>query len=208
MSSPINLPHPIDVNTMDLDPHAEFARWFAHAAAAGVHEPEAVALATADATGRPSVRMVLLRGYGADGYVWFTNATSRKGRELAANPRAALVAHWAAVGRQVRIEGPVAPASPERSDAYFAQRDRGSQIGAWASHQSDPLSERQELIGRIDTLTREFGTGPVPRPPHWGGYVLSADRIEFWQHGEHRIHDRVDYRLQADGSWSRRRLNP
>lgn len=208
MSSPINLPSPIDVNAMDLDPHAEFARWFSHAVAAGVHEPEAVALATADEDGRPSVRMVLLRGFGADGYLWFTNATSRKGRELATNPRAALVAHWAAVGRQVRVEGTVAPATPDRSDAYFATRDRGSQIGAWASHQSEPLADRQELLERLDMLTTDFGTGPVPRPPHWGGYVLSADHIEFWQHGEHRIHDRVEYRRRADGSWSRGRLNP
>ena len=208
MSSPINLPSPIDLGSMDLDPHVEFARWFAHAGAAGVHEPEAIALATADEHGRPSVRMVLLRGFGADGYVWFTNGNSRKGREIAANPRAALVAHWASVGRQVRIEGSVSPATQERADAYFAGRDRASQIGAWASHQSDPLDDREELLARIDALTREFETGPVARPPHWGGYVLSADRIEFWQHGEHRIHDRVEYLLRADGSWSRRRLNP
>ncbi len=208
MSSPTNLPSPIDLNAMDLDPHVEFARWFAHATAAGVHEPEAVALATADGAGRPSVRMVLLRGFGADGYLWFTNGTSRKGRELAANPRAALVAHWAAVGRQVRIEGAVAPASPECSDSYFAGRDRGSQLGAWASHQSAPLTDRRELMDRLEQLTRDFGTDPVPRPPKWGGYVLSADRVEFWQHGAHRIHDRVEYLLEDDGSWSRRRLNP
>lgn len=207
MSSPTDATPELHIDQMDPDPHREFAAWFAHAVASGVHEPEAVALATAGVDGRPSVRMVLLRGYGPGGYVWFTNARSRKGREVDANPHAALVAHWASIGRQIRVEGVVAPTVPAASDRYFAGRDRGSQIGAWASHQSEPLADRSELIERVARLTERFAGGPVPRPEHWGGYVLHADRIEFWQHGESRLHDRIEY-LRGDGGWTRRRLNP
>lgn len=208
MSSPTELPPPLDARAFDPDPHAQFATWFAHAAAAGVHEPEAVALATADADGRPSARMVLLRGHGPEGYLWFTNAESRKGHDLEVNPRAALVAHWAAIGRQVRIEGRVVRAPSDRSDEYFAGRDRGSQLGAWASHQSATLRDREELIDRLDQVTRRFGDGPIPRPPHWGGYLLVADRLEFWQHGDHRLHDRLEYLGGPGDAWTLRRLSP
>lgn len=193
---------------MDPDPHSEFAAWFAAAQTQGVHEPEAVALATADASGRPSVRMVLLRGYGHEGYVWFTNSTSRKGHEIAENPRAALVAHWASIGRQVRVEGTVRPVGDARSDAYFAGRERESQLGAWASDQSAPLARREELLERLDAARSRFASGAVPRPAHWGGYALDADRIEFWQHGGNRLHDRVEYTREPNGRWSRRLLNP
>lgn len=192
---------------MDPDPHRQFARWFDEAHAAGVHEPEAVTLATADADGRPSARMVLLRGHGDQGYLWFTNGLSRKGHELTTNPHAALVAHWAPIGRQVRLEGPVTPAPAERSDAYFASRDRGSQLGAWASHQSEPLTDRDELLQRLADMDRRFADGPVPRPPHWGGWLLHPVRVEFWQHGVNRLHDRIEYTRAGDG-WQRRRLNP
>lgn len=207
MSSPTEIHAPLDPGAMDPDPHAQFAAWFAQAVDAGVHEPEAVALATADASGRPSARMVLLRAFGPDGYVWYTNAESRKGRELADNPRAALVAHWASVGRQVRIEGAVRPVPAEQSDAYFASRDRASQIGAWASSQSRPLADRATLVERVAMLTERYGGGAVPRPPYWGGYVLEANRIEFWQHGDNRLHDRIEY-TRGEAGWSVRRLNP
>ncbi len=193
---------------MDDDPHHQFAIWFSHAQVAGVHEPEAVALATSTPDGRPSVRMVLLRGHGQDGYLWFTNGLSRKGGELAANAHAAIVAHWASIGRQVRVEGPVVQASQAISDAYFVGRDRRSQLGAWASHQSEELRDQAQLLERVSELDARFGDGSVPRPPHWGGWMIQATRMEFWQHGANRIHDRIEYTAGADGSWTRRLLNP
>lgn len=207
MSSPLIPPVPLDPSALDPDPHREFAAWFAQAVAAGVHEPEAVALATATPAGAPSVRMVLLRGFGPDGYVWYTNATSRKGRELAQNPTAAIVAHWASVGRQVRVEGLVSPLDAATADAYFAARDRGSQIGAWASHQSAPLTDRAVLEQRIAEIAQRFDGLPVERPPHWGGYALMPSAFEFWQHGVNRLHDRFRYE-DAPGGWAITRLSP
>lgn len=206
MSSPHTPPPPLRAADLDPSPHREFARWFAAATAAGVHEPEAVALATATADGQPSVRMVLLRAHGPDGYVWYSNAHSRKGTELAANSRAALVAHWAGVGRQIRIEGAVTRLDEAASDAYFAARDRASQLGAWASQQSRPLADRQELERSLAEVSARFD-GPVPRPPHWGGYVLTPTAFEFWQHGPSRLHDR--FRYTPDGAdWVVTRLSP
>ncbi len=207
MSSPLTPPAPLDPRDLDPDPHRQFAAWFAQAVAAGVHEPEAMALATATSGAVPSVRMVLLRGYGPDGYVWYTNATSRKGRELEQNPHAAIVAHWAPVGRQVRLEGAVSLLDEAASDAYFAARDRGSQLGAWASQQSAPLTDRAELEARLAAVARRFDGVPVDRPPHWGGYVLTPSAFEFWQHGVNRLHDRFRYR--RDGAvWQLDRLAP
>lgn len=207
MSSPDVPPDPLEAADLAPDPFTQFAVWFAAAAAAGVHEPEAVALATAAGDGRPSVRMVLLRGHGPDGFVWYTNYESRKGDELGANPVAALVAHWAPIGRQVRIEGPVSRTSPEVSDAYFASRDRASQLGAWASRQSRPLRDRAELDARLSAVTERFADGDVPRPPSWGGYVLAPTAVEFWQHGANRLHDRFRYELNG-GTWTVGRLSP
>ncbi len=207
VSSPIDLPGPIDDGALDADPHRQFARWFEHAHAAGVHEPEAMCLATATPDGRPSARMVLLRGSGPDGYCWYTNYESRKGHELAANPHAALTFHWATVGRQIRIEGTVTRTSAADSDAYFDSRHPASRIGAWASAQSTPIGGRAELEDHFEELARRFGDGPIPRPPYWGGHRLRAEAFEFWQHGDSRLHDRFRYELGPDG-WTLTRLSP
>jgi pyridoxamine 5'-phosphate oxidase len=205
MSSPHTTVPPL--TGVDPDPFRQFAAWFAHARDAGVHEPEAMALATASPAGAPSARMVLLRGYGETGFVFFTNYGSRKGVELAANPQAALVLHWAAVGRQIRIEGSVALTTEAESDAYFATRSRGSQLGAWASVQSRPLPDRGDLEDRVAALAARFGDTPVPRPPNWGGYRLTPSAFEFWQHGGDRLHDRFRYELSGT-DWTHQRLAP
>jgi len=207
MSSPTDLPAPLEDGLLDADPHVQFTEWMDHARRSGAHEPEAMTLATADVNGVPSARLVLLRRGGHDGYVWFTNYDSRKGRELAENPRAALVFHWPAVGRQIRIEGRVERTSAAESDEYFGSRHPDSQIGAWASAQSSPLTRREDLLRRVEECERRFGDGPVPRPPGWGGYVLHADALEFWQHRESRLHDRFRYERSGDG-WAVTRLSP
>ena len=207
MSSPTSAPPPLDFADLDPDPHRQFAGWFDAAVAAGVHEPEAMALATATPDGLPSVRMVLLRGHGAAGYVWFTNYDSRKGRELVANPRAALVLHWAPLGRQIRIEGAVSRVAEKESDAYFASRHPGSQAGAWASPQSTPIADRIRLEDAAAAVADAYGTGPIPRPPHWGGFRLTADAFEFWQHRDDRLHDRFRYLPDGRG-WKIARLAP
>jgi pyridoxamine 5'-phosphate oxidase len=167
---------------------------------------DTVALATADADGAPSARMVLLRGADDRGFTFFTNYESRKGRELAENPRAALLFHWPQLGRQVRVEGSVERVSGEESDAYFATRPRGAQLAAWASRQSEPVETREALEARFAELEAEHA-GDVPRPPHWGGYRLRPDTYEFWQHRDNRLHDRIRYR--RDGSaWVAERLSP
>jgi pyridoxamine 5'-phosphate oxidase len=192
---------------LDPDPVRQFAAWFTAAVAGGVHEPEAMTLATADAAGVPSARMVLLRGHGPDGFVFFTNYDSRKGRELHANPRAALVFHWAAQGRQVRVEGRVRRTSDAESDAYFASRPRGSRLGAWASQQSRPLADRDELEREIARHDERFAGGEVPRPEGWGGFRLTPEAVEFWQHRDDRLHDRFLY-ARVGGGWEIRRLAP
>jgi len=189
------------------DPFAQLQDWFAAARAAGVSEPEAAALATATPDGRPSVRIVLLRGIGPDGVAFYTNYESRKGRELAENPRAALAIHWPAQQRQVRMEGEVSRVSAEESDAYFRSRPRGSRIGAWASRQGSVLADRQELEGRFDELEARWRGEEIPRPPYWGGYVLRPDAMEFWEGRPSRLHDRVHYLRESDG-WRTERLSP
>ena len=193
---------------LDPDPHVQFERWFAEAVEAGLPAPEQMALATADTAAVPSLRMVLLKGYDARGFVFFTNRESRKGRELDVNPRAAAVLYWEPLHRQVRVEGAVERVQEEESLAYFRTRPRGSRIGAWASPQSAPLPSRAELERRVTEIEARFeGEEELPLPPFWGGYRIVADAIEFWQGRATRLHDRVRYELRA-GSWRRERLGP
>lgn len=181
------------------DPMEQFRRWYAEAGS------DAVALATASADGVPSARMVLLKGADERGLVFFTNSTSAKARDLGANPRAALLFHWPP-DRQVRVVGPVAPVSSEESDAYWATRPRGSQLGAWASRQSEVIADRAVLEARLAEVTARF-PGAVPRPPFWGGYRVVPESIELWHHRDDRLHDRLRYRRTADG-WVTERLSP
>jgi pyridoxamine 5'-phosphate oxidase len=193
---------------VDPDPIRQFGVWFEEARAAVTIEVNAMTLATVSAEGRPSARMVLLKGFDQAGFVFYTNYESRKGRELAENPWAALVLYWGELERQVRIEGRVARASAEESDAYFVSRPFGSQIGAWASHQSQALEGREALDLRVAELETQYRDQEVPRPPYWGGYRLAPDAIEFWQGRPSRLHDRLRYRLLQDGGWAMERLSP
>ena len=199
------------------DPFAWFAEWMAEAEAREPSDANAMTLATVDSDGMPSARMVLLKGVdGADadpsarGFVFYTNLESRKGLALRANPRAALLFHWKSLRRQIRIEGDISPVSDAEADAYFASRARGSQIGAWASDQSRPLPDRFALEKRVAAFTAKFHIGTVPRPPHWSGFRLVPVRIEFWQDGQFRLHDRNQYNRAPDapGGWAVRKLYP
>jgi pyridoxamine 5'-phosphate oxidase len=192
---------------LHADPLDQFRRWFDEAAAV-LDVPEAMALATAAPDASPSVRMVLLRNFDERGLVFYTHYISRKGRELEANPQAALLLHWPPLGRQVRVEGAVERVPEEESDSYFATRPRGAQIGALASRQSDPLGSRTELYERFVELERGLDGGPVPRPPTWGGYRVRANAWEFWQHRASRLHDRFRYERESDGGWRIDRLFP
>lgn len=189
------------------DPLEQFRHWYAEAADT-LEVPEAVALATATAEGAPSVRMVLLKGFDERGLVFFTHYTSRKGRELEANPQAALLFHWRPLGRQARVEGRVERIAESESDEYFAARPRDAQLGAVASRQSEPLSSRAELYERLAELEGDLGGGPVPRPATWGGFRLMPLAWEFWQHGDARLHDRFRYELEPSGAWRIERLFP
>jgi pyridoxamine 5'-phosphate oxidase len=190
------------------DPLALFARWYGEAEAAGAPQRDAVTLASATRDGRPSARVVLLKGIDDRGLTFFTNYESRKGRELAENPYAALVWLSAPLERQVRATGAVERLSAQESDAYFATRPRGSQLGAWASPQSRPLGDRAELEERFAALQRRYAGAPVPRPPHWGGFRLVPRELEFWQGRANRLHDRFAYVRGADGGWTHTRLAP
>lgn len=190
------------------DPIALVERWFVDAQAAGVEQHDAMTLATVAPDGRPSARVVLLKGIDPRGFSFFTNYESRKGRELDANPQAALVLLWTPLQRQVRVSGRVERLSAEESDAYFTTRPRGSQLGAWASRQSRPLADRAELEARWAALDERYAGVVVPRPPHWGGYRVDPDEIEVWQGRANRLHDRFRYLRAPGGAWARERLQP
>lgn len=205
----MNFDHP------PTDPLDAFNQWFKDAQATDLPNPNSMTLATIDPDGKPSARIVLLKGADANGLVFYTNRNSRKGKSLAANPIAALVFHWDVLNRQVRVEGSVTLTSDEESDVYFATRPRGSQIGAWASKQSEPVtgtearpSDRAELDRAFAEIEKRFEGKPVPRPPHWGGYVLTPQSWEFWQGHPHRLHDRLLYVAEGKGGWSATRLYP
>jgi pyridoxamine 5'-phosphate oxidase len=189
------------------DPHALFEAWLAEARASEPNDPTAMALATADAAGRPSVRMVLMKGHDARGFVFYSNLDSRKGAELAANPRAALLFHWKSLRRQVRVEGPVEAVADDEADAYFASRSRDSQLGAWASDQSRPLDARARFEARYEAVRARFEGGAVPRPPRWSGWRVVPERIEFWSDRPHRLHERRLFTPAGDG-WSEGLLYP
>lgn len=193
---------------MATDPHALFDLWFADAEATEANDPEAMTLASVGADGRPSARVVLLKGHDARGFVFYTNSRSRKGGELAGNAGAALVFHWKSLRRQVRIEGRVAPVPPEEADAYFASRSRDSRLGAWASAQSQPLASREVFEARYAALAAEYEGRDVPRPAHWWGYRLVPDRIEFWSDRPHRLHERRVFTRGAEGGWTEGLLYP
>lgn len=192
---------------MTTDPFALFDAWYAEARASEINDSNAMALATADATGRPSVRMVLLKGHGPDGFVFYTNLEGRKAGELAANPQAALLFHWKSLRRQIRIEGAVETVGDAVADAYFASRSRDSQLGAWASDQSRPLDARETFMARFTAQEARFEGQAVTRPPHWSGFRVVPDRIEYWQDREHRLHERRVFTRVA-GGWSEGLLYP
>ena len=194
----------IEVGT---NPFTLFDSWYKEAVEAEINDPDAIALASVDAGGMPSVRMVLLRQWSDEGFFFFTNYESRKSGELLATGKAAFCLHWKSLRRQIRVTGQVSKASAERSDAYFASRGRGSRIGAWASEQSRPLESREALASAVAAVEDRF-PDDVPRPPHWGGFKIVPQEIEFWADGEHRLHDRFSFTPDGTGGWDIQRLNP
>ncbi|MGB2941409.1 MAG: pyridoxamine 5'-phosphate oxidase [Candidatus Macondimonas sp.] len=202
------MPPPLDESSAPHQPWGLFRDWYEAARPLHPPEPDAMALATVGADGRPSARIVLLKQFDDEGLVFHTHYDSRKGEDLDHHPVAALLFYWPAQLRQVRIEGSVSRLESEASDAYFKTRPRDSQIGAWASPQSRPLQGREELDGRLDRYSARFAGQTIPRPPHWGGYRLLPLRFEFWQARPNRLHDRLLYQRRADQSWSLERLAP
>ena len=193
---------------LDSDPIKQFANWFTAAIEAEIKDVNAMSLATASADGKPSVRIVLLKGFDHDGFVFFTNYESEKGRQLAVNPYAALGFYWIELDRQIRISGPATKTTREESEHYFHSRPVGSQLGAWASKQSEVLDARRILDARMAQMTDRFDGKPIPLPPHWGGFRLKPEQMEFWQGRANRLHDRFRYTLQPDGTWVIDRLSP
>jgi len=199
---------PLLEGDLNPDPVGQFDAWFREAREAGIELAEAMALATASAEGAPSVRMVLLKGFDEHGFVFYTGLESRKARDLAENTRAALLFYWSLLGRQVRVEGAVTPVARSEAEAYFATRPRGSQVGAWASRQSEPLASRDQLEAAARAMTARFEGGAVPLPARWGGYRLLPDHYEFWQHRDDRLHDRLAFGQTGAGRWRLERLAP
>ncbi len=198
----------LDEASVDADPLAQFDRWFSDALRAELPEPNAMTIATANAQGQPSARIVLLKDYGQQGLVFFTDARSRKGRELAVNPRAAPVFHWQELERQVRVVGTVEQLTADESTEYFASRPVGSQLGAWASHQSETIADRPALERAWAAMAERYRDIVVPRPPTWGGYRVLPDEFEFWQGRTNRLHDRISYTRTMESGWHRVRLSP
>ena len=192
---------------LDPDPVKQFYSWFAAAIKAGIHDANAMTLATC-MDEKPSARVVLLKDFDERGFIFFTNYVSDKGKQLEKNPNAALVLYWMEVERQIRIEGKVEKTSHEESEKYFHTRPAGAQLGAWASQQSQVIDARRVLDARLEEMKQRFAEGPIPLPPHWGGYLLKPERVEFWQGRPDRLHDRFRYTRQSDGSWSIDRLAP
>jgi pyridoxamine 5'-phosphate oxidase len=199
---------PLHEADVDPDPIRQFQAWFEEAKRTTITLPEAMTLATATADAVPSARLVLLKRVDQDGFVFFTNHGSRKARELSENPRAALVLYWDPLGRQVRVEGRVERVPEDESAAYFATRPRAARLSAWASKQSEPVEGRGVLEAEVARLAGEFGDDDIPLPPFWGGYRVVPDLVEFWQHREDRLHDRLRYRREAGGGWVVERLSP
>jgi pyridoxamine 5'-phosphate oxidase len=200
--------HGLRRRDLDPDPIKQFSNWFTAAIEAEIRDVNAMSLATAGYDGKPTVRIVLLKGFDQDGFVFFTNYESEKGVQLEGNPYAALAFYWIELDRQIRISGKVEKTSREESQSYFHSRPIGSQLGAWASRQSEVVDARRVLDARMAEMTERFGDKPIPLPPHWGGYRVIPDKIEFWQGRPNRLHDRFRYRLQSDGSWLIERLAP
>ncbi|MEQ8743590.1 pyridoxamine 5'-phosphate oxidase [Parasphingorhabdus sp.] len=189
------------------DPFSLFNQWFAEARASEINDSNAMTIATADASGQPSARMVLLKGHGPAGFVFYTNKQSRKAGDIAENPKAAILFHWKSLRRQIRIEGSLSPVSDTAADEYFATRSRDSQLGAWASEQSRPLDSRATFEARFEEMSDRFAGGDVPRPPHWSGYCLRPARFEFWQDRAHRLHERRAFVRDGD-AWTEGLLYP
>ena len=198
----------LDESSVDGDPIRQFQAWFDQATEAGLPEPNAATVATATPEGRPSARVVLIRGFDERGFVFYTNYQSRKGREIEANPFASLAFFWQPMERQVRVEGPVVRASEAESDEYFRGRPTGSKLGAWVSNQSGVVPGREALESELEVIKRRFPTDEIPRPPHWGGFRIVPESIEFWQGRRSRLHDRLIYRRSAEGPWQVERLAP
>ena len=207
---PTATPPPDDAAFFAQDePLALFERWFKEAKEKEPNDPNAMSLATADASGAPDVRMVLLKDFDARGFVFYSNAESAKGRQLSGNPRAALGFHWKSLGRQVRLRGTIENVSAEEADAYFKTRDRGARLGAWASEQSRPLPDRLALEKRVAEFALKYGVGTVPRPPNWTGWRLAPLEVEFWRNRPFRLHDRLLFKRTAPGAaWAKERLYP
>jgi pyridoxamine 5'-phosphate oxidase len=213
MTNDPGMKHPSQLTFSDFpdarEPFAPFEAWMAEAKASEPRDPDAMALATVDADGMPNVRMVLLKGWGPDGFVFYTNRESAKGRELDAQGKAALTLYWKSLSRQVRMRGPVQPVTGAESDAYFSSRPRGAQIGAWASRQSRPLASRAELEAAVAGIEQKYASGPVSRPPHWIGYRLVPLYVEFWTEQPFRLHERIVFSRETPAApWSRERLYP